>query len=251
MKSYRVSIKKYEHLPIRIRPWFVVFTVIVMLALGFLGFTNFPDALPVNDKVLHFFCLGLATGVLYWVFDVEEDSRRIWIWRHFSLIFTGVTCLFFGGILSEVVQSFLPYKHFQFGDVVANISGSTIGLMVSYHLERRYRKRRELMRLYQPVQGSAESSESEDDSFLPLPLHRSPKSPAARFKARRERRNLDNIWDSSDPLEIFAITDDEDEFTPSPRTGVSFATDSNVKSNVKVKAPQIVVTAPSNGIRGI
>ena len=43
-----------------------------MLVLAFLGFTNVPHALPVNDKVLHFVCLCLATGVLYWVFDVEE-----------------------------------------------------------------------------------------------------------------------------------------------------------------------------------
>jgi len=85
------------------------------------------------------------------------------------------------------------------------------------------------MRLYQPVQGPADSSEDEDESLLPL--HRSPTS---RNKLR------ENVWDASDPYEIFAIADDEDE-EPAFRTGASFT----ANSNIKTKAPQIVITAPS------
>ena len=47
-------------------------TVLIMVALGLLGFTNFAHSLPVNDKLLHFFCLMLATGIFYFIFDVEE-----------------------------------------------------------------------------------------------------------------------------------------------------------------------------------
>ena len=43
-----------------------------MVALAFLGFTNFSHGLPFNDKMLHFVCLMLATGVFYFIFDVEE-----------------------------------------------------------------------------------------------------------------------------------------------------------------------------------
>ena len=43
-----------------------------MLVLAFLGFTNFSHSLPLNDKLLHFICLGIATGVFYFIFDVEE-----------------------------------------------------------------------------------------------------------------------------------------------------------------------------------
>lgn len=43
-----------------------------MVALAFLGFTNFAHSLPLNDKVLHFICLMLATGMFYFIFDVEE-----------------------------------------------------------------------------------------------------------------------------------------------------------------------------------
>jgi len=43
-----------------------------MLSLAFLGFTNVVHVFPLNDKLLHFFCLGIATGVFYFIFDVEE-----------------------------------------------------------------------------------------------------------------------------------------------------------------------------------
>jgi hypothetical protein len=98
-----------------------------MVLLGFLGFTNFSQSLPLNDKMLHFICFGVATAVFYWIVDVEEyvagvpkmvclvadithnrSARRVWFWRKASLIFTGITCFFCGGILSEVVQSLLP-----------------------------------------------------------------------------------------------------------------------------------------------
>ena len=43
-----------------------------MLMLAMLGFTNFSRSLPLNDKLLHFMCFCLATGVFYFIFDVEE-----------------------------------------------------------------------------------------------------------------------------------------------------------------------------------
>lgn len=43
-----------------------------MFILAFLGFTNFSRSLPLNDKLLHFICFCVATGVFYFIFDVEE-----------------------------------------------------------------------------------------------------------------------------------------------------------------------------------
>lgn len=93
MRSHHLKIPKYD-LPLRFRPvsppppspeaypysnrliflpqWFVVLTFLIMLSLAFLGLTNFTHAIPLNDKLLHFFCLGIATGVFYFIFDVEE-----------------------------------------------------------------------------------------------------------------------------------------------------------------------------------
>ena len=89
MRSHHLTIPKYD-LPLRFRPvsrppspmfahssnilflrqWFVALTFLVMLSLALLGLTNL--SIPLNDKLLHFFCLGIATGVFYFIFDVEE-----------------------------------------------------------------------------------------------------------------------------------------------------------------------------------
>lgn len=37
------------------------------------------------------------------------------------------------------------HKEFEIGDVVANLLGSSVGLYISYHLERYYRHRREVL----------------------------------------------------------------------------------------------------------
>jgi hypothetical protein len=43
-----------------------------MVLLAFLGFTGFSRALPLNDKLLHFLCFMIATGVFYFIADIEE-----------------------------------------------------------------------------------------------------------------------------------------------------------------------------------
>ena len=58
--------------PHSLYPWFVAFTILIMLLLAFLGLTNVAHVYSLNDKLLHFFCLGIATGVFYFIFDVEE-----------------------------------------------------------------------------------------------------------------------------------------------------------------------------------
>jgi len=189
-----------------------------MLILGLLGFTNIPHAFPINDKVLHFVCFTIATGVFYFIFDVEEDARRIWLWRNVGLITTGILCFFFGGIMSEVIQSLLPYKTFQMGDVIANLLGSSLGLFVSYNLEKYYRRRREIARLYQPLDQLPEDMPSDDEDEPMLPMYHKPSQPqpSSAKKARQEPR-LGNVWDSRE--EVFEIGDDDDDEEEEDQSG--------------------------------
>ncbi|KIO10200.1 hypothetical protein M404DRAFT_996148 [Pisolithus tinctorius Marx 270] len=180
-----------------------------MILLAIFGFTDIPRSLPFRDKLLHFVCFCLATGVFYFIFDAEEDARRIWFWRHSGLIFTAITCFFFGGVISEVVQSLLPHKQFDFGDVVANISGSSLGLFVAYYLERYYRTRREIARLYRPLDTDDLSEDFSDDetpigSQL-LPLFTS-KLGSSKFNSQESRR-LGDVWDERE--ELFGIGHDD------------------------------------------
>ncbi|CDO69211.1 hypothetical protein BN946_scf185042.g113 [Trametes cinnabarina] len=201
-------------MPLRFRPWFVVFTCVILIVLALLGFTNFSHALPLNDKLLHFLCMALATGVFYFIFDVEEDARRIWFWRSAPLIFSGIVCFFFGGIISEIVQSMLPYKEFQAGDIAANLLGSTLGLYIAYHLERYYRHRREISRLYQPLDTDGLSEDEQDsdvDATQLLPLYHEPRRPSKpnRAGAARKAVRIADVWDERE--ELFDIGDESDE----------------------------------------
>ncbi|KAG0708367.1 hypothetical protein DFH29DRAFT_795330 [Suillus ampliporus] len=236
MKSHRVQLPKYD-LPIQLRPWFLVFTCTIMVILAFLGFTNFSHSLPLNDKFLHFTCLCIATGVFYFIFDVEEEARRIWFWRHSGLIFTAVVCFFFGGFVSEIVQSMLPSKEFQSGDVVANWLGSTVGLYLAYYIEKYYRSRREIARLYRPLQTDemSDTEDAEDDEGTSgtqlLPLYSQPSAPSKSKPTKATR--LSDVWDEREDL--FGVGDDSDEEdgTDTPRP---------LSQDVPPPPPKIIIT---------
>ncbi|KAL9935015.1 hypothetical protein V8E36_006091 [Tilletia maclaganii] len=153
-------------LPIRIRVVFLLLNVVVLAMLGLLGFhPHAQEYVTINDKALHFLSFFVATCLCYGLFDVDESARRIWVWRHFPLLFSLITCLLVGSIGSEFVQALLPFKTFDPLDIVANLVGSSLGLVLSYHAERRYRARRELERLYQPLDADDEDAFELDLEF--------------------------------------------------------------------------------------
>uniref|UniRef100_A0A0W0F0A9 VanZ-like domain-containing protein n=1 Tax=Moniliophthora roreri TaxID=221103 RepID=A0A0W0F0A9_MONRR len=231
MKSYRLRFSPHGYdnpLRLRLRPWFILFTSLVMLSLAFLGFTNFSHSLPLNDKLLHFICFWLATFVFYFIVDVDEDARRIWFWRYFGVMATLFVCFFCGGIVSEFVQSLLPYKEFDIGDIAANLLGSSIGLYTAFYVEKYYRHRREIARLYRPLDTDDPVSDEDEDldasdelvlsgtQLLPLsyqrrqaqtlqsPLHQA-MHPPAKDSTKIDGR-LKDVWDERE--ELFGIGDD-------------------------------------------
>ncbi|KAG9102226.1 hypothetical protein FS749_011655 [Ceratobasidium sp. UAMH 11750] len=205
MRSYKLRMPGHLDLPIRVRPWFVGFTFALMLLLSLLGFTSFAHGI-MNDKLEHFLGIGTATALFYLMFDVEEDARRIWIWRHFPMISTFLTCFLLGGVISEIVQSLFPNKTFQVGDILANLLGSTVGLYAAYMIERHHRHRREIARLYQPL-GQGEPSPSSSEENLSLPLHTQPSK--SNTKPGGSTR-LANVWDSRSREELFGIGEEDD-----------------------------------------
>jgi len=204
MRSYKLRMPGRADLPVRARPWFLGITVVVMVLLSLLGFTEFAHGI-MNDKLEHFVGLGTATALFYLIFDVEEDARRIWIWRHFPVIATGIMCFLFGGVISEIVQSFFPNKTFQAGDILANLLGSTVGLYAAYVIERHHRHRREIARLYQPL-GPGEPSPASSEDDLSLPLHTQPSKTGN--KPKSGSRPAD-VWDSRSREELFGIGEDD------------------------------------------
>jgi hypothetical protein len=179
--------------------------------------------------------------------DAGQDARRSWLWRNAPLSLTWLVCFFAGGIGSEFVQGLLPvsapllsttvhgshlarqYKTFQWGDVVANLLGSSLGLFASFHFEKRYRAQREIARLYQPLDAEA-YGDDEDEDWDDADVPRGSRAP------RSERRvRFGDVWDAeADELEprrpqaaapaskppqqaLFSIEDEEEDEPASPR----------------------------------
>ncbi|KAF8635191.1 hypothetical protein AX17_003967 [Amanita inopinata Kibby_2008] len=235
MKSHRLHIMKYS-LPIRLRPWFLLFTCVIVVILAFLGFTNLSRALPINDKVLHFVCFVLVTAVFYFIFDVEEEARRIWSWRHFVTIFTIVACFFCGSILSEVIQSLLPYKEFDLDDIIANLLGSSVGLFAAYHIDRYYRYRREISRLYRPLDtGSLTDSEDDGDATQMLPTF---DSRMTNGKRGQKPIRLADVWDEREELFGVGVDSDQEDL----EIGITGSHGRQVADSDGRQVPKITVT---------
>lgn len=164
LRSFRLA-----HLPLRIRPALVLGTFLALLVLSLLGFHPTlashltPAAVPWSDKLLHFICFGIATALFYSCWVVEEHARRVTFWRYWNELVSLIGFTLVGGIGSEFVQALLPYKSFQIGDVVANLLGSGLAVLVMHHYSREARRAAELRRLYVHLdQISPEDDDDED-----------------------------------------------------------------------------------------
>jgi len=160
--------------------------------------------------------MALATAVFYWIFDVDEDARRIWFWRHSGLMATAFLCFIIGGVVSEFIQSLLPYKTFDFGDVVANLLGSGLGLFISFYAERYYRRRREISRLYKPLYDDVSDPEDEETGLMNSTLFSPPRTPATLPPGKPQATSsagaplrFKNVWD--DRMDVFGVGEDEDD----------------------------------------
>ncbi|PKI85114.1 hypothetical protein MVES_001219 [Malassezia vespertilionis] len=166
LKLYTSSHPGFDHrsVPMRIRPAMLVLNIIVLIVLGLLGFhPSAQDYVYVNDKVMHFLGFMLAAFMCYMIWDVSESAERVWIWRNAPLAISFFASIIVGAIGSEFVQSLLPHKTFQLGDIIANILGASIGLWLGHFSARAHRERRDLEMLYAPL----DLEEHGEDTYNP------------------------------------------------------------------------------------
>lgn len=116
----------------RLRISFGIAFVVLFIVTVYLGFSD--TQLQINDKFMHFVAFFALTTAFYWI--VETSRRR-------AINATLLVCTLVGGIGSEFLQSVLPYRDFDLYDIVANIAGSSLALLLStlYHRRMLERKR--------------------------------------------------------------------------------------------------------------
>lgn len=219
MKSYPISkllhlfktsqnsiyLPQERRLPIRIRPVFLFLTLLMIFVLALVGFNPALNAwVLIPKKLFHFFSFTLVTGLFYSILDVDQSSQLIWYWKHFNTICTSMICFLLGGFGSEVIQVFLPWKTFSWGDLLANQAGCLVGYLLSRSLHKQYQHRRELASLYQPlVNETGMMDDGDEDEEDPGDLAKSG------FGAHP---GLANVWsDSLDESHEYFRFEDEDE----------------------------------------
>lgn len=80
------------------------------------------------DKLAHAAVYCLLNASLLWGFWQNKRLNRKTIWLSF-----GLSCAY--GILMECAQYlFFPHRHFELYDIIANIIGSLLGLIVAFFL---------------------------------------------------------------------------------------------------------------------
>lgn len=100
--------------------------------------------------------------------------------------------------------------------MLANLLGSSLGLFLSYHLELSYRARREIERLYQPLDleeyddFDAELQDDEEAGLGRASVERHGNARAERGRTQpkdRERRvRFGDVWDAEDPVPAPPLT---------------------------------------------
>ncbi|KAK8222006.1 hypothetical protein M8818_000174 [Zalaria obscura] len=130
----------------RIRKPFAASFVILLLVAGSLGLA--PNRIPQykqSDKVLHFVTFFLLTLCFYWI--LETNRRRV---VHFTLLVCTVGLC----IGSEVVQGILPNgRDFDPFDILANVVGSVLALLICSWYHKRMLERRRQAKHYDIVPG--------------------------------------------------------------------------------------------------
>ena len=140
-------------------------------------------------------------------------------------MFTLFTAFFIGGFISEIIQSLLPvcspptspadragsvltvqWKTFQWGDICANLLGSSLFLYLAVLLNRRIRRRQEIALLYQPL-GAASSGDPIQRGAYAYEYDEYSEDQPATYG---DRGGHSNVWD---------VEDDEDEVDARARPG--------------------------------
>ncbi|ORX91177.1 hypothetical protein K493DRAFT_317470 [Basidiobolus meristosporus CBS 931.73] len=110
--------------------------VVIVVWCLFMAFLGFAPGLEVeiNDKVLHFFCFGFLTSLIYFFLNSPTLAQNVMRAALAALAL---------GLSSEFVQGLLPYKQFDWLDICANLLGSSVFLGASAAADARLRSRRE------------------------------------------------------------------------------------------------------------
>lgn len=112
-----------------------IVAIVYLLIIAFAMLTpgdKFPevDVLTFQDKIIHFICFG-GLSFLWCGVGVDHENKnlntkRIWI----NFLIFGIAA----GIILEYMQLYIPYRSFDYMDMIVNIIGGFIGLLAYFKI---------------------------------------------------------------------------------------------------------------------
>jgi VanZ family protein len=102
--------------------WFSMLLIVSVLP------ASGPETDLPLDKIAHFILYGLTSTLLFRHFIKRTTGR--------SAFYKSVALAAIFGAVMEVVQYFLPYRSFSFGDIAANAAGAFFACLVYKNVKR-------------------------------------------------------------------------------------------------------------------
>jgi len=97
------------------------------------------DVVPHLDKIAHFMVFG---GVA-WLLASSISRRYRWLESPITVVFISLILVFFLGVADEWIQSFTVGRHAEMNDVLADVAGGVVFLLLYLGFHKRIHLKKE------------------------------------------------------------------------------------------------------------
>ncbi|KAI9476251.1 MAG: hypothetical protein EXX96DRAFT_610077 [Benjaminiella poitrasii] len=117
----------------------LILLFVYFIIMGVLGFAPIHLQEQLDDKLLHFFIFFNLGVMLYFLWNLASVKRNLAL---------ATAMLSIVAIGSEFIQGLLPYRSFDGYDIMANVLGGSLGLVLASIADYLIEKRRENKRRF-------------------------------------------------------------------------------------------------------
>ncbi len=108
------------------RYWFplIIYCILIFLQSSFPSIESVPE-LPYSDKALHFFAYAVLGALFLRAYKTLQIRNKFKLLLILSVLSSSLY-----GISDEIHQHFVPYRSFEYFDILADVLGSIFGVFI-------------------------------------------------------------------------------------------------------------------------
>jgi VanZ family protein len=96
-----------------------------------------PDVLSFSDKLKHFGAYSVLAFLLYFALSLQKKYDAL---SNYALFFTILITAFYG-LFDEIHQIYIPGRYFDWWDLLADVVGGIIGILIAKYIVFFYQKK--------------------------------------------------------------------------------------------------------------